>query len=222
MHADPAAEERIKSHLTVENLEQMTETVTISLFSLLCELNQMTTNVVTCSPAGRLQEQDIMTNVVTCLKQPTWKILRYFIKNGAASAWILRYKLQVHRRAVYRSIEDLRKLDLIQPKTTVKPSSRRKRSAVIWAIPTATERQVVEAVRLYTRLTSPIGLRAEALGMDFIEHVIQKRRLSQITGTDILNYLIERQVAGHERPDIANMIADLLKENGYTVWRTGK
>ena len=200
--------------------EQVTENVTISLYSLLLDLYLMTHNVTTYSGGEDVEERELVTDIVTCLKPLTWQILGYFFKHGAATGWILTYKLKAPKRQIYRSLETLRIHNLIQIKTTVKPTSKTPRGAIIWGTKVCTEDQIVEATKLYARLTSPIYLRADNLGMDFIEQVIQKRRMTQITGKDVIDYLVQRKVPGHERRDIGNMMMDLLKENGYTVWRT--
>ena len=102
----------------------------------------------------------------------------------------------------------------------MKPKNERKRSATIWATPNCTENQVVEATKLYARLTNPKYLKAERLGKTFIEYIVQKRIMTTISGTDVLAFLVEEKVPGHERRDLANMIMDFLKEYGYTVWRS--
>ncbi len=205
------------SPLSHKDPEQVTGNVTISLYTLLLNLYQMTQSVVTYSEGEDGFGRDIVTDIVTSLKPSTWLILKYFFKHGASSAWILRYKLQVHRREVYRSLETLRSNNLIQIKTTMRPTPKRKRSAIIWGSPDCTEAQVVEATKLYKRLTNPIYLRAESMGFAFLDQAMSLKP-SSIYRKELMDFLIEKKIKGHERKDMADMMTIYLKEQGFTVW----
>lgn len=152
-----------------------------------------------------------------CFKPSNWKIIKYFLEYGASSAWILRFKLGLPSQTVYRGLQNLRSMGLIEAKTTVRPFSKRKRPAIIWALPNSTIGQVQEAVRLYGRLTSPVGLKAEKLGLKLIADLMKNRE--EISEREIMGFLISEGVPGHQRRDFFRIIAPLMLEEGYKVWR---
>jgi len=129
----------------------------------------------------------------------------------------LRFKLGLAKGTVYDSLSYLRGLGLIEAKTTVRPFSKRKRPAIIWAFPNSTVDQVLEAVKLYGRLTSPMGLKAEKLGQKLIDNLPKDRE--EIGHYEILEFVISEGVPGHERRFFSDVIASFLNQEGYKVWR---
>ena len=129
----------------------------------------------------------------------------------------MRFKLGLAKGTVYESLSYLRGLGLIQAKTTVKPFSKRKRPAIIWAFPNSTIDQVLEAVKLYGRLTSPLGLKAEKLGLKLIANLSKDRE--EIGLREIQAFVISEGISGHNRMFFSNMIAGFLNQEGYKVWK---
>ncbi len=197
--------------------EQVQETRTTLSLLYLRFLDEVRRIRTTYSQEGGEGEEYIVRDLRTCFKHSNSRIIDYFLEYGASAGYILRYRLNIAKRTVYDSLLDLRGMGLIQAKTTVKPFSKRKRPATIWAIPTATANQVLEAVKLYQKLTNPIYVHAEKLGSKFIAKWNPERE--SIEREDLMGFIIEEKVPGHMRNDVFNWIAEILKAEGFKVWK---
>ncbi|MBA7497260.1 hypothetical protein ES702_07872 [subsurface metagenome] len=92
-----------------------------------------------------------------------------------------------------------------------------KRPAIIWGFLNCTSEQVLEANKLYRRITSPLGLKAEKLGQKLIANLPKDR--DEIGHYEIQAFVISEGISGHNRIFFSDVIAGFLNQEGYKVWK---
>ena len=150
----------------VTTADSVSRGVNLSLYSLLKDIYSMTTGGVnerkkwgSCGP-GLVTALDTVSRV-GLLNKTRWPIVEYFLENGAATGYILKYKLNaVKIRTAYRTIDALRELEVIELGTVFKlPKAKKNTDTVVWVLKdldSETRLDVVtRAKRLHLNIRSP-------------------------------------------------------------------
>jgi len=116
-------------------------------------------------------------------------------------------------------MKDLRIFKFIVPAIRARGErGKRGRRTRVWMVPDATPDQVNEARRLHYRLLSPKYSIAEKVAQSLLEDYIVPRHTSEITYREIIIYVKELKIP-FSVPDIAELAAQYLHEQGIKVWR---
>lgn len=185
---------------------------TTSLLSLLRGNDMVVRICRTKSENWGEESRDIVRALRTISTAGRYETLSYFLEHGAATAWILRFRLGLPKRTVYDHLELLRALGVIIPQTQVKPKDRT-RPPTIWGLPECTGDQIKAAYQLHLRLLSPKYRLAEKVVQDLL-----KPHIAEVSYRDIVNY-VKQQGLGFRAHDIADIAAQYLHEQGIKVWR---
>lgn len=208
--------------LLTENIpEAVTEIVpkndTVSLYSLLKDFASMTT-IDTTTPDYNLEpRRNIVTDFVTTTKKNRWIVFLFLLKHGCATAKNIFTITQLKRRTVYRVLEDFRIMGLARYITKLKGFPGANHAGVLYGLPDCTEQQVIDAISLYRRISSPFFKPAEKLAMDFMEYELQPSKATKLNTGQVRVWLMNQEIPTRNRLVTERIIIMLLKENGYIV-----
>jgi len=208
-------EPRLKDDAVIQPVQ---EDCTIYLYHILKEIQLVQQDCTTNSKNGGLLTRDIVQDVCTLITEKRWPVIKYFLVYGAATAWTIRFRLSVKRRTVYDALEQLRATGLIMAYHQIRNhDARNKRKAIVWGLHNASNDQVRDAQTLHMRLCSPKYRTAEKIGQTILEHWMAKG-LREIHYHEIIREVKELKIP-FGSPDIADMAAQYLHEQGIKVWR---
>jgi len=194
------------------------ESCTIYLYHILNEINKVQHSCTTYSEKGTELTRELVQDVCTLTSEKRWPVTRYFLVYGAATAWTLRFRLSAKRRTIYEALEQLRMTGLIIDYHRAQiPARNMKKPTTVWGLQSATNDQVREAQLLHMRLCSPKYRTAEKVGQTILEQWMAKG-LREIHYHEIIREVKELKIP-FRGPDIADMAAQYLHENGVKVWR---
>jgi len=152
----------------------------------------------------------------------TAEVFAYFCKpgNGAATAWILQNKLGIPEATVYRVLKDLRASGMIAPAIIIPKikGSKGGPRATIWAIVGCSKDDIAQAFNLHRQLKSRKYRIAVEVAQTMLDSYIKPRRLTEISYREIIIHIKELRVP-FRTPDIADLAAQYLHEQGVKVWR---
>jgi len=212
----------MKTAAEIEAFQLVTPGVTISLLSLLKNIYSVTGGVVTDRLDRGVEEIGLVTALDTVARaglfnENRWRIVVYFIENGAATGFILKYKLRYkYKMTVYRAIEAMRELGLVEEGPAFKvPQSKKNTWTTPWVLTGYDEDTRIEVVKrateLHNKLMSPKYRLADAYGQTILERFDPDDHKREITYREIMELVKSR--------DIADMAAKIIHENGVKVWR---
>jgi len=143
----------------------------------------------------------------------------YLVQNGAATAWLLQVQLGLPEATAYRALKRLRSLGLVvkvlrAPKHLSKGGPR----PILWALNDATRDQIASALNLHFRSLSPKYRLAVEIAQTMLDNYIKPRQIHEVSYREILLY-IENIRIPFMKPDIADLTAQYLHEQGVKVWR---
>lgn len=193
------------------------DSCTTSLLYLLNELHLVQHSCTTTEKNKELSSRDVVQDLCTTISNKRWPITKYFLVYGAATAWTLRFRLSAKKRTVYEALEQLRATGLIIDYHQVPNFGKKAVPSTVWGIQTASNDQVREAQMLHTRLCSPKYRTAEKVGQTILEEWMNKG-LKEIHYNEIMKEVKELKIP-FKGPDIADLTAQFLHENGIKVWR---
>ena len=131
------------------------------------------------------------------------RIAMYLAEHGAATARILRHKLNLSERRVYSALDAFASIRFARPVSYVSCGRRR---AAVWAVEGASEKQIQNAIIEHKRLASVIYRLAEP----FIEKYAARRE-KDVNFRELLREC--------RRVDVAELVAQELQRRGKRVWR---
>lgn len=148
------------------------------------------------------------------------KAFLYFCLNGAATAWILQYKLGLTEPTAYRALKQLRTLNIIKPAVKLPRSSDSKGGPrpVVWSIEGAGTDEISEALKLHTRALSPKYRVAEEAAQTILDNYMSKKASVEISYKEIV-VQVRLMRMPFNTSDIADLAAQYLHERGIKVWR---
>jgi len=150
------------------------------------------------------------------LRRVTW----YFLDYGAATAYILQFRVDVPEATSHRHIKSLQKMGVVVPAVRSRHpvDTRGGPRPTIWMIPDAEFDQIRETQKLHKRLLSPKYVTGEKLGQLILEEFLEPRKLEEITGRKVWAVAREHKIRG-ELSDIVFFAMNYLTEQGIKVWR---
>jgi len=189
-----------------------------SLFSLLKEIQMMMTNGGTNSTSKEEDEDRIRSFFGTISKRYTWRILSYLFENGAITSVIANRRLSVPRRSAFRNLSELEEMGILELATRAKVPNRDGKPGNVYRLIGADVEDVRKAVRLHNLL---IGSRKYRIADDLAQTILEEfneKGLKEIRYRDILVQVKALKIP-FSSPDIADMTASYLHEQGIVVWR---
>lgn len=121
----------------------------------------------------------------------------------------------------YQTLNRLKTLGFIEPVLKL-PKRKLKRSGPIprvWGlIGNYTDEEVAKTINLHYRSLFPKYRAAENVAQDILDNYIRPRQASEVSYREILIYIKETRVP-FKAPDIADLAAQYLHEQGVKVWR---
>jgi len=148
------------------------------------------------------------------------KVFLYMCLYGAATAWILQVKLNLAEPTAYRSLKQLRTLNIVKPaiKLPKKFNSKGGPRPTVWSIEGATTEEISEAMRLHVKMLSPKYRVAEEVAQTILDDYLSKKASTEITYREIV-IQIKHLKLPFSTPDIADLAAQYLHEKGIRIWR---
>lgn len=147
------------------------------------------------------------------------EVFLYFCIHGSATAWVLQNELQMPEATAYRALKRLRSMKIVIPalKISKLKTTRGGPRPTAWALETADDMEVATALRLHYKLLSPKYCVAERIAQTILEEYTEKQ-LKEISYKLIVDRVKELR-APFRTPDVANLAATYLHEQGIKVWR---
>ena len=148
------------------------------------------------------------------------KVFLYLCLYGAATAWVVQYKLNLSEPTAYRALKQLRTLKIIRPaiKLPRSSSSRGGPRPVVWSIDGARTEEISDAVQLHARTLSPKYRVAEEAAQTILDKYILKRGSVEISYKEIVLQVRLLRIP-FNASDVADLAAQYLHERGIKVWR---
>lgn len=150
----------------------------------------------------------------------TAEVFIYFCLHGAATAWILQTELKLPEATVYRTLKILRALNLISPSIKISKIKYSKGGPrpIIWALSDASSDEISKALKLHFKKLSPKFRIAEQVAQTILDKYLLEQKKNEISFREIVIHIRELNMP-FRTPDIADLTADYLLENGIKVWR---
>lgn len=150
------------------------------------------------------------------------KVFLYFCKRGASTAWLLQSELEIPEATAYRALKKLRSIGVIRPsiKTSKMRHSKGGPRPVVWSVANASAEEISAATKLHFRTLNPKFRVAE----DVAQTILDKFSESNFDGHLEITYReivvqVRRWGTPFRAPDIADLTAEYLAENGVKIWR---
>ncbi len=148
------------------------------------------------------------------------EVFLYFCLHGASTGLILQLENNLSEATTYRILKRLYNMGLIYPALKISNirNSKGGPRPIVWAIHGASNEEIANAVRLHMKKLNPKYLIAEKLAQTILDEYLNKRQKNEITYKEILIHIKELRLP-YRTPDIAEITAEYLLENGMKVWR---
>ena len=148
------------------------------------------------------------------------QVFVYLCLHGAATAWVLQNDLDMPEATVYRVLKLLRLKKVVVPAIRV---SRIKKSKggprpTVWALECASNEEIAKAISIHYRMLSPKYRVAEEIAQTILDEYIAPRQVFEISYREIVIKVKELKIP-FRAPDIAELAAQYLREQGVKVWR---
>jgi len=144
------------------------------------------------------------------------KVAMFFARHKASTFRILSRELKIPRSSLFWAIEELINLGFIEPVDEIR--QRKGRPAFIYATPDASEDDVKRARIRHRRISNPKYRAAERLAQTLLTEYLEKRERCEISIREILVFVREVRLP-YNAKDLAELVAELLSENGVKIWR---
>lgn len=144
----------------------------------------------------------------------------YLCMHGAATSFILQCKLEMPEATVYRTLKQLRSLGFIKPaiKVAKVKGSRGGPRPTIWSLEGSSKDDVADALKLHYQLLNPKYRVAEEVAQSILDEYLTPKHATEITYREIIIHIKELRIP-FRSPDIADLAANYLQEQGIKVWR---
>lgn len=148
------------------------------------------------------------------------EVFLYFCLHGAGTGLILQSENNLSEATTYRILKRLYNMGLIYPALKISNirNSKGGPRPIVWALQGASNEEIANAIRLHMKKLNPKYLIAERLAQTILDEYLNKRRINEITYREILIHIKELRLP-YRTPDIAELTAEYLLENGMKVWR---
>jgi len=190
----------------------------ISLISILRDNLILPTFEITNSEEGRLRRENIRSVFGTIAKRNNWEILLYLLENGAITSIIAWRRLNITPRSAWRSLEELRDIEIIEVALRNKIPRVRGVPANVYRLPDATVEQVRNAVQLHNKLFTSKKFRlADNLAQTILEE-FKEEEIKEVYYKSLFQQ-VKALCVGYNTSDITDMVATILHERGVRIWR---
>jgi hypothetical protein len=144
------------------------------------------------------------------------KILLYLLDHGAATDFILQYHTRLPRSTVKWARRELCVLRLIQPAIIARYPITRGPRTTVWMVEGALPGQIRDAVLLHQRLQSPKYRVALEVAQSLLDGYLKGKQ--EVTYREIVVQVKQLRLP-FNTPDIAELTAQYLHEQGIRIWR---
>lgn len=183
------------------------------LYYTILDLHKLSHISENYSRRGEIIPQDKLSIIRELIKPQRWAMILYYLKHGAATVWILRYRLNMSTPKAYRWHKLIEETGLVEIKTTISPIGKMKRPASIWGIQDSTEAQVRDARQYHLKLTSPIYRKADKIAKAYLE----AGRSPRVSHGELVAYLKEINEPPRMRHDLARMMRDIFSREARAL-----
>lgn len=146
------------------------------------------------------------------------EIAFYFLEKGAATSLILQNELNYQKRTVNMKLAALKVFGVIEPAHKLREPHFRGKPPTMYQTPDATVDQINEAYELHRKLRSPKYRAAREVAQTILEDYLSKKPTMEITYTEIV-VQVKKMKISFNTPDIADLAAKYLHEQGVRIWR---
>jgi hypothetical protein len=167
------------------------------------------------------QARRILSYIERIFSSPSYgEAFVYFLKYGAATAWILQVDLEMPEATAYRCLKKLRSLNLIERARRVRISKNTGGGPKpsVWALQGASSEQVAEAIIRHSRSLSPKYRVAEKLVQRALDRFYTIRNKNETSLQALTGEARAMNVRASERRDVAWIAMMMLKDKGVKVW----
>ena len=144
------------------------------------------------------------------------KVLEYLLTNGAASALVLKHHTGLSSSSIYWALDRLSSLGLLRKGVRIRAPNKKRVTIHILADCDMT--LVQDAALLHVRTLSPKYRVAERAAQLILEEYLSPRQVKEITYKEIV-LRVKSLKLPFSTPDIADLAAQYLHEQGVRVWR---
>ena len=146
----------------------------------------------------------------------------YLCHHAAFTAWLLQIQLGIPESTAHRVLKRLRALGIIEPIIKLPRRGLRKGGPIpkVWGLVGGgcTKEDVAEAINLHYRSLSPKYRLAQEVAQSMLDNHIRPQQLTEISYRMIIIHIKEMQIP-FKTPDIVDLAAQYLHEQGVKVWR---
>jgi len=198
---------------------------TNTIYYILREIELLSRFVTTNSQNQHSHSPQILSNYDNILRKvgvilqndQMRKVARFFLYHKSATHKTLRHRLGIHWRTLYRILDELEVFGVIQTITRIRERKKGPKFSV-YATPDAIEEDIHRAIQLHRRLTNPKYREAERLAQMMLTDYISKRSQPEISLGEIIQ-IIRKTKTHYNISDLADIIVQILSEEGIKVWR---
>ena len=181
------------------------------LHDSIIKLNELTTDREILSACGRIFSSEWMGQAFI-----------YLCRNGATTAWLLQVQLGMPETTSHRVLKQLMAMEVVEPVIKI-PRRKLSRSGPIpkvWGLRGHyTPEDVAKAINLHYRTLSPKYRMAREIAQSMLSEYIRPRHVKEISYREIVAYVKERRRVPFHSPDLADLAATYIHEQGIKVWR---
>jgi len=145
----------------------------------------------------------------------------YLCRHGATTAWLLQVMLGMPETTSHRILKRFNALGVVEPIIKL-PKRLKKRSGPIpkvWGlVGHCSDDEVATAINLHYRTLSPKFRLSMEVAQTILTDYLNRRNLKEISYKEIVVYIKESRRTPFFIPDIAELSAQYLREQGIKVW----
>ena len=181
------------------------------LHDSIIKLNELATDREILSACGRIFSSEWMGQAFI-----------YLCRTGATTAWLLQVQLGMPETTSHRVLKRLMTLEIVEPVIKI-PRRKLRRSGPIpkvWGLRGHYgDEDVAKAINLHYRTLSPKYRMAREIAQSMLSEYIRPRHVKEISYKDIVAYVREMRRVPFHSPDLADLAATYIHEQGIKVWR---
>ena len=144
------------------------------------------------------------------------KVLAYLLMNGAASALVLKHRTGLSNSSVYWALDRLSSVGLLRKGIRVKAPNKKR--VTIHCLVDCDMSLIQEAALLHMKTLSPKYRVAEKVAQTILEEYLPSKATKEITYKEIVLQVKSLKLP-FNTPDIAELAAQYLHEQGVRIWR---
>ena len=146
----------------------------------------------------------------------------YLCRTEATTAWLLQIQLGMPETTSHRILKKLRALGVVEPIIKLLKGLRKRSGSISMAwglVGHCSDEEVAKAINLHYRTLSPKYRLAREVAQTILTDYLNRRNVEEISYREIVVYIKENRRIPFFIPDIAELTARYLYQQGIRVWR---